>query len=138
MKASLAIVALAFLPLTDDAVAQATARSYEIAGGAWHVPNSTVGDIRRQLQRAADGAVAASATKEKRSVLNDIIQYQGVFDEKSRRRLIEVWGMCETDWSPEMLRGKLAVGRDGGNCYYFASYDPSTKKFRAFLFNGAA
>ncbi len=46
--------------------------------------------------------------------------------------------MCKTDWSPAMLRRNIAVGRDGGNCYYFASYDPSTKKFTDFLFNGAA
>ncbi len=138
MKTLFAIATLVLLQLPDASVAQTAARSYEISGGAWRVPASTVVELRRRIQEAADGAVAASATKEKRSVLNDTIQYQGVIDEKLKRKVVEVWGMCETDWSPEMLRRNIAVGRDGGNCYYFAVYDPSAKKFLGFLFNGAA
>ena len=130
------LIAMQAAPATENA--QAAGPWYEVSGGAWRVPASVIADMRRRIDGAAREAVPRSATKEVGTVAGDTVQYQGIKGEKTGRRVIELYGMCETMKSPSELRKSWQSTMDGGNCYYWARYDPDLRKFISFNFNGAA
>ena len=118
--------------------AQGSGPWYEVSGGDWRVPAGVIADMRQKIDSVAREAVPRSTTKEMRTVVGDTVQYQGALDEKTRRRVVDLYGMCETEKTPAELRMRWQSTLDGGNCYYWARYDPTRRRFLYFYFNGAA
>lgn len=139
MKAVIFILAaLAAAQLPGSVLAQPVTLWYEVSGGSWRVPARMVAEMRSQISEGAREAVAASAEKEIRSLKNDTVQYQGFNAEVTKKKFVEISGMCETAASPAALRKNWIVNDEETNCFYGALYDPARKKFVAFFFNDSA
>lgn len=136
--APLIFIAGLFVALPITAVAQASGPWHEVAGGAWQVSREVLVHMKDKVAASASKAEIRSARKMQRSVLTDTVQYRGIVDRKSKRKLVELNGMCETDKTPDELRRSWVRTLDGGNCYYGAMYDPVRKEFVTFVFNGSA
>ena len=107
----------------------------EVRGGAWSVDTGTYVDMASRLQKAADTAPKPAADAKPVPLDSYTMQYQGVV--QAGTKMIHVLGACKVDGT--MMR-KLAaqwnVAAEAGVCYFEADYNPASKAYTKFSFNG--
>jgi hypothetical protein len=63
-------------------------------------------------------------------------RYAGEIQPKLKTKFIDVFGFCSMSlFTEEQIRNGAGVD-DGGSCYFSGMFDPATKKFFHFYFNG--
>jgi hypothetical protein len=126
------VIVISLLACALPAAAQDLPNWYEVAGGQWNVPMATVRDAASHVQEAADQA--PWRPRGPRAVGDYRVQYQGAV--KDGKKLVRLMGACRTDPGQGDPAAQWLVVFDGGTCYYRAEYDPATKAFVYFAFNG--
>nr|WP_314547186.1 hypothetical protein [uncultured Massilia sp.] len=105
-------------------------RWFEVRGGAWQVPDAMLGEMAAEMRKEAGAKVAAK-------LHTYIVQYQGKLEDGVR--VIRVAGACETLGMDEARLSQAFLNvRDGGKCYFDATYDPEQRRFTEFRYHGFA
>ncbi|MFK3736603.1 hypothetical protein [Massilia sp. TN1-12] len=105
-------------------------RWFEVRGGAWQVPDAMLSEIAAEMRKEAGATVAPK-------LHTYIVQYQGMLT--NGVRVIRVAGACETLGMDETRLSQAFLNvRDGGKCFFDATYDPDQRRFTAFHYHGYA
>jgi hypothetical protein len=133
---SVAIRAIIVVVLASSAYGQDLSRWHEVNGGQWRVPTSVAQEIAQHVQDAANKE-GQSRYKRAPNLRDYHVQFQGISSGKSRQ--VKLAGACQVNGATSaMLTRAWLIVHDGGDCYFEAIYDPATKKFLRFMFNGVS
>lgn len=88
---------------------------------------------------AASQAVDSFAREGAAQILTNYAQYRRQYFgvTRNRRQILYVRGFCDVHDQPDW-RTREVMMMDGGPCYFFARYDPATRRFVFFEPNGFA
>lgn len=126
-------IVISLLACVLPAAAQDLPNWYEVAGGQWKVPTATLVQAASHVQEAANNVPWRGAA---RAVGDYHVQYQGEI--KDGRKLVRLMGACKSFEGQTDMTSHWLVMMDGGTCYYQAEYDPASKTYVYFAFNGVA
>jgi len=104
-----------------------------VPGGDWQPTAEQAGEAR-QLLRPYVEEQAVSWKEELAPWERYTVQYQGQLREG--KKVIFINAMC--DEPPSRATKELVFTFDGGACYFRAYWDPDSKEFTNFSFNGYA
>jgi len=104
-----------------------------VQGGAWQPGQETLGQIQSNLEPLVTSQLNAQHKKSRIKFADYTFQYQG--QQSIGRKYVLVNAFCR---KPEGdLTKDFYFVFDGGLCFFHVKYDPSTKEFYEFEFNGA-
>ena len=116
-------------------LATASGSWIQVSGGSWVVPAHLIAQLDKSLQAAAKDSQANKSSPKSLSLY--VKQYRGRDGRNGRE--VEVRGFCQTSGrSRKDLMEDFIHVLDGGDCYFQATWDVNTSRFKQFHFNGVA
>jgi len=104
-----------------------------VQGGAWEPSQETLSDIQSHLEPLVTTKLSTQKNKERIKFADYTFQYQG--QQSIERKYVLVNGFCRKP--KDDLTKDLYFVFNAGPCFFHVKYDPSTKEFYEFEFNGA-